>query len=503
MSFGASAQAVAHIRSYAEAELFLAEKGVDSRKVCGDNTYVERRDGGTIAIRLHQTDIITFSQRGDATRIILNTDGWHTLITKQRLEQFLPAPLTLYSFKGQWRIGLKDGQRWATTKADNAHSVVFTDGLILLRHDDGSWEPLNALTDAAEEKLNAAKRELDKAVKAYCKKLAAKLPEWAKEVIENNSLNVAGDPWCCTMGIGGGDLDHFWTHLKDGYVFPTIVVRAFEDSGRWEGGGMTAAQRAVTHIAYGWDSVPQEVAKYLRKKLDPFANPEAAAADPKSNAALERYTETAKDVLQKPEDFGYFGGDTNLWAYSAPTFTKHRDSDNIALANFEIVWNTLKEEFPDLVQDVDDEGYVSRDFNAWPRIYVFGAGHWAVGHIDQIVVPVVKDRDRPVGPTNLHPAFIRVTELAEQVKLYPALPGAEERASEMDRTQIESDVKSWIEYLVGKGETQLAPYTDEIVGYWVQHEDEYQWGSDDVHAAHIQLTWDEAHAPLPGQGVLI
>ena len=504
MSFGSSAQAIATVRSYEEAEAFLAAKGVDSRKVCGNNTYVERRHDALIAVRYHQTDIIAFSKSGLVT---LSTGGWHTQSTKQRLEQFLPVPLTVFSFKGQWRIGLGDGQRWATTKADCANSVVFTDGLTLRRHADETWEPLNALTVDAEDRLNAAKRDLDKAVKKYCEKLAEKVPEWSKAVRETRALNVAGDPWCCTMGLGRGDNDHFWQHLKDGYVFPTIVVRAFEDSGRWEGGTYTPAQYAVNNIAFGNVSlITREVAKYLRKHLDPFASPEAAAVDPKSNAALERYTEIAKDVLEMPGDFGYFGGDTNLWKYSAPTFAKNRDSENIDLANFDIVWETLKEEFPDLFEDVDADGHVSRDFDAWPRIYIFGAGHWAVGHIDQIVVPVVVDRDRPVGPTNLHPAFIRVTELAEQVRLYPALPGAEERADEMEQAQIVKDIAGWQDYLAGKGDPWIKTFTAEHLAQYTfneHNERDYDWYSAGVLKAHAEACWEDSLAQIDGQGVLL
>jgi len=443
---------------------------------------------------------------------VLNTDGWHTLITKQRLEQFLPAPLTVYSFKGQWRIGLKDGQRWATTKADNAHSVVFTDGLRLIWNTVG-WEPLNALTNEAEERLNVAKRELNKAVKKYCAKLVERLPEWSKEIRENNALNVAGDPWCCTMRMTSDPRDHLWQHLKDNYVFPTIIVRAFEDSGRWEGGGHTAADRAVIHIAYGHTAtIAREVAKYLRKHLNPFTEKNAVAVDPKSNAALEHYVDIAKDVLEMPRDFGYFGGDENLWKYSAPTFTKTRDSENVDLANFDIVWETLHTEFPDLFDGVDEDGYVSRDFNAWPRIYIFGAGHWAVGHIDQIVVPVVQDRDRPVGPTNLHPAFIRVTELAEQTKLYPALPGAEERAAEMDHQQIVKDIEGWQKFLADKGDPFINAFTAEQL---FEHTADpfgdraYAWyyegdsSGPGVRDLHLLACWQDSLAQADGQEVLV
>ena len=505
--FGSSAQAIANVRSYAEADAFLAEKGVDSRKICGNNTYVERR-GEDIAVRYHQTDIITFLKAA-APLIVLDTGGWHTQSTKQRLSQFLPAGVTVFSFKGQWRVG--NGQHWAQTKADLVGSVIFTDGLRLI-HNTVGWEPLNALTAEDEAKIDAAKRSLDKAVKAYVKKLGEALPKWTAELRETQSLNVAGDPWCCTMRMDSST-DHLWQHLKDDYVFPTIIVRAFEDSGRYTaastdrgGNAMSPADWAVRALGFGWDRhILKEVATYLRKHLDPvkaITAPRTPDAPALPNSTLERFTEHAKDVLQEPDSYAYFGKDETLYKSSAPTFGRNRDSENLDIANFEIVWEALVEEFPDLVTTT--EGVDSKEVtNEKPGgIYVHGASHWACGWVEQIVVPVLKDPARPVGPSNLHPAFIKVCEFAEQVKLYPALPGAEERAAEKDHADYLANIKEWQEYIFTRDhDPYIAAFSAEHLAQFV--DDDYDWGTEAVVELHRRACWEDSLVQINGQGVLL
>jgi len=490
-SFGPSAVALAHVRSYQEAADFLGDK--QSRRICGNNTYVERRDNG-IAIRLHQTDIVFYFGNGELIR--LNTGGWHTQITKQRLEQFLPAPLAVMSFKGQWRISLV-GRHWASTKAECADSVVFTDGLDLAWYPEG-WRPVNALSAEDEARLDEAKRNLDKEVKRYTTALAKKLPEWRDEIRENSSLSTSGDPFCCSLGIGAGDKDHLWTHLRETYVFPTIVIRAFEDSSRYQGGKYTPAQYAVNHLAIGYEkTVVREVRKYLLKHLDPANTGVPLATE--SNAALEHYVDVAKDVLQRPEDFGYFGNDDDLFRFSAPTFAKTRDSENFEVANFDVVWETLVEEFPDLINTEQD-----RDVENPGGIYVFGAGHWAVGWVEQIVVPVFKDKTKPLGPSNLHPAFVRVTQLAEQTQAYPVLPGAQERADELEHQQQIDDIASTLRYL--HAPEGIEP---ESVLRWIYDNEggEYRWETEQVarvlHDIAEEEAWAEHNKPIPGQEVLV
>lgn len=61
--------------------------GKDSRTV-GNNTTLHLSYGGSVAIRLHNTDVVTYHPDG---RIILSTGGWNTNTTKDRLRKWAPV----------------------------------------------------------------------------------------------------------------------------------------------------------------------------------------------------------------------------------------------------------------------------------------------------------------------------------------------------------------------------------------------------------------------------
>lgn len=81
--------------NYQTANAMLTGRCKERRKI-GNNTYLIRR-GKEIAIRLHQTDIITLT---DENEIIVNTGGWHTVTTKARLNEYLP--IGIYQKSGEW-----------------------------------------------------------------------------------------------------------------------------------------------------------------------------------------------------------------------------------------------------------------------------------------------------------------------------------------------------------------------------------------------------------------
>ena len=65
----------------------LIEKlGNRSRRKLANNTYAERREGGAVTVKLHNTDILTYYANG---HIKLDTGGWRTSTTKQRFNKFL------------------------------------------------------------------------------------------------------------------------------------------------------------------------------------------------------------------------------------------------------------------------------------------------------------------------------------------------------------------------------------------------------------------------------
>lgn len=69
-------------KTYAEAAEIL--QGRDSIKL-GNNTWLEDFDGG-VAVRLHDTRIVKFWLDGSIT---LQTGGYRTVTTKERLNQFV------------------------------------------------------------------------------------------------------------------------------------------------------------------------------------------------------------------------------------------------------------------------------------------------------------------------------------------------------------------------------------------------------------------------------
>jgi len=59
-----------------------------------NNTYLLRGDNGAIHVRLHQTNIVTYSPDGTAT---FNTGGWPTRTTRDRIDAWIPAGWAIYT----------------------------------------------------------------------------------------------------------------------------------------------------------------------------------------------------------------------------------------------------------------------------------------------------------------------------------------------------------------------------------------------------------------------
>jgi hypothetical protein len=74
-------------QSYREAREVLGSR---SRRKLDRNTYLETREttnGQAVAVRFHQTDIVTFFPDRS---IVVKTDGWKTRSTAERIERYLP-----------------------------------------------------------------------------------------------------------------------------------------------------------------------------------------------------------------------------------------------------------------------------------------------------------------------------------------------------------------------------------------------------------------------------
>jgi hypothetical protein len=70
----------------------------DTRKV-GNNTYAEILPDGSVGIMLHSTYVVKIHPDNSAT---LNTGGWYTSTTKDRINQY--SPVRVYQLKGEWYL---------------------------------------------------------------------------------------------------------------------------------------------------------------------------------------------------------------------------------------------------------------------------------------------------------------------------------------------------------------------------------------------------------------
>ena len=85
--------------THAEAvQLIRGKTNKNSRKV-GNNTYAEILYDGSVGIMLHGTCVVKIHPNNLAT---LNTGGWYTPTTKDRINQY--SPVRVYQQKGEWYL---------------------------------------------------------------------------------------------------------------------------------------------------------------------------------------------------------------------------------------------------------------------------------------------------------------------------------------------------------------------------------------------------------------
>lgn len=105
-------------------------------------------------------------------------------------------------------------------------------------------------------------------------------------------------------------------------------------------------------------------------------------------------------AMQKPSDFGWWGNDEMFVTWGWSGIVKHRDSDLLEISNFDFISNDLISAFPE-------------DFN------IVGVGHWAVGHLDQLIVRILKNEDAGFVEDNITDAFKHSMGWVDTLSEYP------------------------------------------------------------------------------------
>lgn len=102
-----------HVNGYRSASQFLGNK--EKRKLA-NNTWIVRGGDDSIGVVLHKTTIVRYYPNGTVT---LNSGGYRSATTKQRINQLLPAGVSLSQKDYEWTV-VGFGQR-----------IPFEDGMVI------------------------------------------------------------------------------------------------------------------------------------------------------------------------------------------------------------------------------------------------------------------------------------------------------------------------------------------------------------------------------------
>lgn len=182
-------------------------EGIESirHKRIAPNTLEYIRPDGVRVIKLHRTDIIEFHPEF----ILLNTGGWQTITTKDRMNKFIGHNIRIYQQNSIWTVYTAQEQ------------VIFFDGLKI----DYDGHAINAEQAPDKGKIIALKKSVQKYAGNFVKALAA----------GKIGMPSSSDCWYCCMRTNSGSTlgeesgqEHIISHIKENYFVPSLIFRAAE-----------------------------------------------------------------------------------------------------------------------------------------------------------------------------------------------------------------------------------------------------------------------------------
>ena len=196
-------------------ELLTDKRGKvrDSLRLENNTTAVRLPDG--VAVQLHETDVVTF--RDDGT-VVLNSGGWDTKTTRDRLHRYAPGA----------SVGRRDGVTWVTT---NAGQFPLVDGF--------EYRPKTGevLTDPAQLASVITQDDRRKEARRVARRfLHSMTPEEARDLGRRLEVSdFAGDCFLCRRTTDGDVLGeavgspHVSFHVAERYYVPLLFVNALRD----------------------------------------------------------------------------------------------------------------------------------------------------------------------------------------------------------------------------------------------------------------------------------
>jgi len=191
-------------------EYILKGRSKIERKVA--NNTIARIEDDKIIIKYHSSDIVELTE----STIKLDSCGYKTYTTKERLNWYIPTPYSLYQKDHVWYV-------W---NYEDKKTYVFQDGIVFIKMQDRTWN-LDLTTCAKQseiKRIKSTKRKINNYVNKYIKALTQGELKKPSE----------GDCWYClfqtedniSLGQATNNIDHLESHFDENYLVPSLLMNA-------------------------------------------------------------------------------------------------------------------------------------------------------------------------------------------------------------------------------------------------------------------------------------
>jgi hypothetical protein len=231
-------------------------------KRIANNTIQYVNEAGDTVIRLHHTDIVVKHLDGTYT---LNSGGWRTSTTKERLNTYSPA--RIYQDKGEWFLSVRE-IAGADLCKPRFTRYVYADGMRV----DATGCPVGYDPDKLAKEVTARKalaRSINKFVKLVDTVPKARLMPstgdcWLCMMFDRLKPEDMHNPnagWNCNNAdtAPGGNTDHLLEHIKEGYVHGSLLFNALQWAGYRD-------PMLLLHMGHR-DLLKRALRRYLRRRL--------------------------------------------------------------------------------------------------------------------------------------------------------------------------------------------------------------------------------------------
>ena len=272
---------MAELSNYQECRDYL-DKGIRKAKTMdrpiANNTRVEQLNENTIGILLHSTYIVKYFKDG---LIELNSGGWKTVTTKDRMNRF--APFHIWTERHVWYVSKSFDWHWAKRMENDDNPVYHYQDQMYFDNDNKPWVKDRS---GLGIEIKPFSKEAEKAKRKQLRKIDSFIKKGLKRLAAGEIIPSSGDCWVCQAFNGQpiadkmfeGKLEHghlittpykdnphlncLQSHIDEGYFHFTLLMNAVK-SEHYDPDGQ-----------FGNPNMTNGLAQCDKQNLSLWANPE-------------------------------------------------------------------------------------------------------------------------------------------------------------------------------------------------------------------------------------